>query len=50
MISGIISSILLVLFVVGWAWVWSPRRRAEFERAARMPLHDDGPDAREDVP
>lgn len=41
MLSGIISSILLVLFLVGWAWVWSPRRREEFERAAQIPLCDE---------
>ena len=44
MISGIITSILLVLFVGGWIWAWSPRRKGEFEIAARMPL-DDSTDA-----
>ena len=40
MISGIITSILLVLFVAGWIWAWSPRRKAEFEAAARLPLDE----------
>lgn len=40
MISGVITSILLVLFVGGWIWAWSPRRKAEFEAAARVPLDE----------
>jgi hypothetical protein len=27
MISGIVTATLLVVFVAGWAWAWSPRRR-----------------------
>lgn len=40
MISGIVTSLLLVLFVGGWLWAWSPRRKSEFEAAARMPLEE----------
>jgi len=40
MISGIVTSLLLVLFVGGWIWAWSPRRKSEFEAAARMPLEE----------
>ncbi|MDI1252133.1 cbb3-type cytochrome c oxidase subunit 3 [Thermomonas sp.] len=40
MLSGIITSILLVLFLAGWAWAWSPRRRADFDAAAQLPLDD----------
>lgn len=42
MVSGIVTAMLLVVFVGGWAWAWSPRRRRDFEEAARLPL-DDGP-------
>lgn len=38
MISGIVTSGLLLLFLAGWAWAWSPRRKREFEEAARLPL------------
>jgi cytochrome c oxidase cbb3-type subunit 4 len=31
---------LLVLFVAGWFWAWSPARRRAFDEAARMPLED----------
>jgi cytochrome c oxidase cbb3-type subunit 4 len=41
MVSGIVTALLLVVFVAGWAWAWSPRRRRDFEEAARLPLDDD---------
>ena len=40
MISGIVTAILLAVFLGGTAWAYSSRRRAEFEAAARMPLED----------
>ena len=40
MISGIVTSLLLVLFVGGWIWAWSPRRRGEFDAAAKLPLDE----------
>ncbi len=41
-ISGIVTAILIVLFlgIVGWAW--SSKRRATYEAAARLPLEEDG--------
>ncbi len=48
MISGIVTSLLLVLFVGGWLWAWSPRRKAEFEAAARMALEESSELTRED--
>lgn len=41
MISGIVTALLLVLFVGGWIWAWSPKRKREFEDAAHLPLEDD---------
>lgn len=40
MVSGIVTASLLVVFIAGWAWAWSPRRRRDFEEAARLPLDD----------
>ena len=40
MLSGIITSILLVSFVAGWIWVWSPSQKSRFEELARVPLED----------
>jgi len=41
MISGIVTAILLVCFLGGWIWAWSPRRKREFEDAALLPLDED---------
>ncbi|GHB97732.1 cbb3-type cytochrome oxidase subunit 3 [Thermomonas carbonis] len=41
MLSGIITTILLLLFLAGWAWAWSPRRTRDFDEAARLPLESD---------
>ena len=41
MLSGIITTILLLLFLAGWAWAWRPRRTRDFDEAARLPLDAD---------
>ena len=41
MLSGIVTAVLLALFVAGCAWAWSPRRRESFDQAARLPLQED---------
>lgn len=41
MLSGIVTAILLVLFVSGCVWAYSPKRRREFETAAMLPFDDD---------
>ena len=40
MVAGIITAVLLALFVAGWAWAWRPARKANFDAAARLPLND----------
>lgn len=40
MLSGIVTVVLLVLFVVGWAWAWRPARKADFDAAALLPLEE----------
>ncbi|MBN8265681.1 MAG: cbb3-type cytochrome c oxidase subunit 3 [Xanthomonadales bacterium] len=40
MVSGIVTLLLMVLFLAGWAWAWSPRRKEVFDDAARLPLDD----------
>ena len=40
MVAGIITAILLALFLAGWIWAWRPARKAEFDAAARLPLND----------
>lgn len=41
MFSGIVTAVLLVLFLIGTVWAYSPRRKRDFERAAQLPLDDD---------
>lgn len=41
MLSGIVTAILLVLFVSGCIWAYHPKRRREFESAAMLPFDDD---------
>jgi cytochrome c oxidase cbb3-type subunit IV len=40
-LSGIVTAVLMVLFIGVCIWAWSARRRAQFERASRMPLEND---------
>jgi cytochrome c oxidase cbb3-type subunit 4 len=40
MVAGVITALLLVLFIAGWIWAWRPARKAEFDAAARLPLND----------
>src|SRR3546814_4911190 len=36
MVSGIFTLILMLLFVALWAWAWQPRKRRDFDEAARL--------------
>jgi cytochrome c oxidase cbb3-type subunit 4 len=40
-VRGVITAVLLILFVALWAWTWSRKRRKDFDEAARLPLGDD---------
>lgn len=40
MLSGIITGLLLALFVGGCIWAWSPKHKRAFEQASRIPLQD----------
>ena len=46
MISGIVTTVLLLLFLAGWVWAWSPRRKRDFDEAAQLPLDADEENAR----
>ncbi|WP_330946996.1 CcoQ/FixQ family Cbb3-type cytochrome c oxidase assembly chaperone [Thermomonas sp. LB-4] len=43
MISGIVTTLLLLLFVGLWVWAWQPRLRSGFEATARLAVDDDVP-------
>lgn len=40
-LRGVITAVLLLLFVGLWAATWSGRRKQAFDEAARLPLVED---------
>ena len=44
-LRGVLTAILLVLFLGIVFWAWSRKRRSEFDEAAQLPLDDDQPRA-----
>ena len=43
MLSGIVTLLFMLLFVAICWWAWQPRRRGEFEAAARLAVDDAAP-------
>jgi cytochrome c oxidase cbb3-type subunit 4 len=41
MVPGLITGILLVLFVGSCIWLWKPGHQSAMDAAAQMPLDDD---------
>jgi cytochrome c oxidase cbb3-type subunit IV len=41
-ISGIVTAVLLTVFIGAWIWAWRPARKSGFDAAARLPLETDG--------
>lgn len=37
---GVITAVLLLLFIALGAWAWSRKRQETFDEAARMPLEE----------
>ena len=40
MISGIISLTLMILFIIGSIWVFSPKRKQQFDEAASLAIDE----------
>ena len=40
-LSGIVTAVLIVVFVGVWIWAYSKRRKSSFDAAARLPLEDE---------
>lgn len=40
-INGLMTALLLVLFVGVWIWAWSKRNKETFDSMARLPLEDE---------
>ncbi|MGB0965923.1 MAG: cbb3-type cytochrome oxidase subunit 3 [Litorivicinus sp.] len=43
---GVLSVVMLVMFIGIFAWAFSPARKEKFDEAARTPLEDDEIEAR----
>lgn len=41
MLAGIITVLLMLIFLGAVAWAWSDKRKPDFDAAARLPLDDD---------
>jgi cytochrome c oxidase cbb3-type subunit 4 len=48
-LRGLITVVLLILFVGLWAWTWSRKNKKQFDEAARLPLEDGDAPPREDA-
>lgn len=44
-LSGVMTALLLLMFVGIWVWSWSAKRKPDFDRLANLPLEDDLPDS-----
>ena len=42
-VRGLITLAMLIAFAAVVIWAWSKRRKADFDKLARMPLEDDPP-------
>lgn len=40
LINGIMTAVLLILFVGIWIWAWSSKNRKKFDLMAKLPLED----------
>ncbi|PWK85755.1 cbb3-type cytochrome oxidase subunit 3 [Fulvimonas soli] len=40
--AGVITTVLMLVFVGIWVWAWRPRHRRVFERLAQLPMEDAG--------
>jgi cytochrome c oxidase cbb3-type subunit 4 len=41
MINGIITGVLIILFVGIWIWAWSRKNKKQFDLMARLPLEEE---------
>ena len=41
MVNGLLTLLLIVLFLAICAWAWSGRNKEKFDKMAHLPLEDD---------
>jgi len=42
-VRGLITAALFIAFIALVSWAWSKRRKADFDKLARLPLEEDPP-------
>ena len=47
LISGILTALLIVVFVGIWVWAWSEKNKQTFDSMAQLPLEDQPSDSGE---
>lgn len=40
-VAGIITTVLMLLFISIWIWAWRAKHRRVFEQLARLPMSDE---------
>lgn len=40
LVNGVMTALLILVFLGIWAWAWSPKNKESFERMAELPLDD----------
>ena len=44
-LRGIVTAVLMGLFIALCVWAWSSKRKPDFDEAAQLPFSDDEPKA-----
>ncbi len=40
-INGVMTGVLLILFIAIWVWAWSSRNKTAFDELSKLPLEED---------
>jgi cytochrome c oxidase cbb3-type subunit 4 len=43
-VAGIVTVMLMVIFIAIWAWVWHAGHKPKYDALARLPMADSGED------
>ena len=42
--NGVMTGVLLILFIAIWAWAWSAKNKEKFDKMAQLPMNDNEQD------
>lgn len=40
-VIGVVIAALMLVFIGIWIWAWLPYHKSNFDKLARIPMHDD---------